>query len=247
MYSIYVYSFIYVANRLSIGFNKTFGILHTYRTINTDDLDLSINNNRVNFYNEGLFLGITVDNRLKYCTPIDNVCKKLSKAVGIIYKLRSLNVPKNVLTQVYYSIAYPYLTYNVCSYSGTYRTHIDRILLIQKKLVRIINRAPFLAHTNELFYNSKILKIQDIYYLNIGLYMYEHRNSGVYERSHSYSTRNRNNLIPNRARLTITENSISVIGPNLWNSIPAGIQNSVSRNAFKRKYKHHLLSSYVNS
>ena len=172
--------------------------------------------------------------------------KKLSKAVGIIYKLSSLNVPKSVLTQVYYSIAYPYLNYNVCSYLGTYRTHVDRILLIQKKLVRIINRAPYLAHTNELFYNSNILKIQDIYNLNIGLYKYENRNSGSYERTHSYPTRNRNNLIPNRARLTISENSVSTVGPNIWNSIPFEIQNSVSRNAFKRKYKQYLLSSYAN-
>ena len=233
-----------LANRLSIGFNKTFGIVHTYRNIETENLSIKINNNILPFHDEGLFLGITIDSKLKYLTHIHNICNKLSKAIGIIYKLSMLNVPMSVLIQVYYSIAYPYLSYNVCSYAGTYPTHINRIFLLQKRLIRIVNRSLFLAHTNELFYNSRILKIQDIYKLNIALYMFEHRNSGLYERTHSYGTRNRNNLIPNRARLTITENSMSNIGPNIWNSIPVDIRSLPSRNSFKRNYKNYLLSYY---
>ena len=74
--------------------------------------------------------------------------------------------------------------------------------------------------------------------------MYERWQSGIYDRTHSYQTRNRSDLIPNQSRLTVTRNSLSVVGPNLWNTIPAEIQNCPSKNSFKFNYKKYLLSFY---
>ena len=239
-----------LSNKLSINFgqHKSYFIVHTYRrTLNTDDLHISLNGNILQNMDEGLFLGVTIDNKLKYQTHINNICAKIAKSIGIIYNLKKLKVPLSVLKQVYYSLVYPYLNYNVCSYAGTYPTYLNRILLLQKRLVRIISNAPFLAHTDRLFQENKILKITDIYNLNIGLYMYDHRQTGLYVRTHTYNTRNRSDLIPNRPRLNITRNSISVAGPNIWNSIPLSIKNAPSRSSFKHQYKNLLLSAYTSN
>ena len=75
--------------------------------------------------------------------------------------------------------------------------------------------------------------------------MYRHNSSDHYLRSHDYATRGHDDLRPLPARLTLTQNSISVVGPNIWNSIPEDIQNSPSYNCFKFKYKKHLLSFYT--
>ena len=239
-----------LANRLSINFGplKSYFIVHTYRPLNFNDLRISLNENILQNLDAGMFLGVTIDNKLKYKNHIDNICNKISKAIGIIFKLSKLKIPLSVLKQVYYSLVYPYLNYNVCSYAGEYpNSHLDRLLLLQKRLVRIISNAPYLAHTDELFLENKILKIHDIYKLNVGLYMYDHWQDGLYDRLHSYNTRNREDLNPNRTRLTICRNWISVAGPNIWNSIPASIQNCPSRNAFKYNYKKMLLSTYATS
>ena len=74
--------------------------------------------------------------------------------------------------------------------------------------------------------------------------MYNQWHSGIYNRTHVYSTRNRDDLLPNQARLTISQNSLSHAGPNIWNSIPLEIKNSPSRNSFKFNFKRHLLSFY---
>ena len=219
--------------------------MHTYRNFPVDNLEVFIGSNSINFIDEGSYLGITIDKKLKYKTHIRNICNKLAKASGVIYKLRSLNASKAILTQVYYSVAYPYLNYSVCTYAGTYDCYLDRIFLLQKRLVRIISNADFYAHTDNLFFRAKILKIYDIYKLNIGIYMYENRNLNLYERTHSYHTRNRNNLMPTRGRLTVTNNSISTVGPNIWNNIPEEIRNLPSRDSFKFHYKNWLLSSYA--
>ena len=156
-------------------------------------------------------------------------------------------MPFIVLKQLYYNLIYSYLNYNVCCYASTYDTHLNKLFLLQKRAIRIINNLPFHAHTDPLFFSNGILKIHDIYKLNVGLYMYDHDIPAQFIRSHDYSTRGSNDLRPQSARLTLTLNSISVNGPNIWNTIPLDIKNSPSCNSFKFKYKRHLLSFYSNS
>ena len=74
--------------------------------------------------------------------------------------------------------------------------------------------------------------------------MYDHGVHTQRIRSHGYSTRRGGELVPGFARLTLTENSMLVAGPNVWSSIPDDIKNSPSRNSFKFEYKRFLLSSY---
>ena len=43
----------------------------------------------------------------------------------------------------------------------------DRILILQKKALRIIHGSKYNAHADPLFLNSKILKVQDQYQINM--------------------------------------------------------------------------------
>ena len=235
------------ANKLSINFgkDKTYFILHSYKKRNLDDLSIQINGNILENLEKGLFLGVMIDKKLKYDSHVDYIASKIAKSIGIIYHLKSLKMPFCVLKQVYYSLIYSYINYNICCYGSTYATHTNRLYLLQKRAIRIINNAPFLAHTEPLFYSNGILKFDDIFKLNVGLYMYDHRLSGQYNRGHGYNTRNRNELLPNSARLTVCEYTMSVVGPNTWNNIPTEIQQSHSRNSFKYNYKKYLLSFYA--
>ena len=188
-----------------------------------------------------------VDDRLKLKNHIDHISKKISKLIGILYKLSQLKMPFKVLKQHYYNLIYSYLNYNVSCYASTYDSHLNKLFLLQKKAIRIINNASFLEHTDPLFFFSNgILKVHDIHKLNVGLYMYEHSTSAQFIRPHDYSTRGHDDLLPQSARLELTKHSISVVGPNTWRSIPEDIRNSPSRNSFKFSYKKFLLSFYGN-
>ena len=118
--------------------------------------------------------------------------------------------------------------------------------MLQKRAIRLVSGAGFLDHTEPLFHSNKILKINDMYKLNIGLYMFDRVGTGDYDRDHQYNTRYRNDLLPRRSRLTVTQNSLASIGPNIWNSIPENIKNSLTRSSFKCQYKKYLLSLYDN-
>ena len=151
-------------NKLSLNAGKTELIF--FRS-NRHPLDYS----KINIKLNGLkltpvdyikYLGMFIDKYLNWNIHINELCNKLSRANGIISKLR-YNAPIDICLQVYYAIFYSYLI-NGCNLWGlTPRNeNISKVERLQKKCVRIITFAPFNSHTNEIFQKLKLLKVRDI-------------------------------------------------------------------------------------
>jgi flagellin-specific chaperone FliS len=83
------------------------------------------------------FLGIIIDECLTWNDHITNVFKKLLKASGIIAKIRHF-LNRNTIKLIYYALVYPYLIYGNLIWSSTYKTRINEIMNIQKKIVRLM-------------------------------------------------------------------------------------------------------------
>ena len=62
-----------------------------------------------------------------------------------------------------YSLVYSYFQYCILEWGSTYPTQLRRLILLQKRIVRIISKKGFDAHTNPLFESLMILKLEDIY------------------------------------------------------------------------------------
>ena len=103
-----------------------------------------------------------MDDKLSFKSHIDIICSKISRNVGVLYRM-SYFVPESVLLNVYYAIIYPYLTYCNIAWGGAAAVHISKLLAIQKKAIRIITHSGYLDHTDPLFFRTNILKINDIY------------------------------------------------------------------------------------
>ena len=67
------------------------------------------------------------------------------------------------MSSLYYSLVYPYLIYCNVLWGGTYSTIIDKLFLLQKKIIRIMFNANYQFHTTPLFFQAKILKVADIH------------------------------------------------------------------------------------
>ena len=78
-------------------------------------------------------LGITLDSNITFEEHIHNIGNKISKSIGIIYKIKSL-VPKSVLMNLYYSFVYPYLIYGIEIWGATDLCHIKSLVLLQKNV-----------------------------------------------------------------------------------------------------------------
>ncbi|XP_068704692.1 uncharacterized protein [Montipora foliosa] len=182
---------------------------------------------------------------------INNVARKVSKAVGIIYK-SSFCLDNSSLQILYFSLIYPYLFYCVSVWASTYPSNLRRLITLQKRVIRIMSKSAFDAHTDPLFKNLKILNLESIYKFQVGKFMYQYR-SGLLPDSfnnmflvthqvHSYGTRSSKFFHLPQCRTNVRMFSISFQGLKFFNSLSSEIRNATSTASFCRKLKAFLLS-----
>ena len=237
-------------NKLSLNVLKTHYMVFTPKNKLIDDIEVKIHDVPIQRVYTAKFLGVQIDSKLTWKMHIEYTCKKLSKCVGILCKARK-KLYKSTLISLYYSFAYPYFIYCNHVWGTNYPSCLERIYLIQKKLIRIITCSPFRAHTGPLYFANKILNVYDINDYIIGSFMYEclygtipeifrnyfQRNADV----HDHNLRNANDLYVPYGRLDIRKFSIKIAGANLWNSLPSFVKNSQSIHIFKKNMRHYLV------
>ena len=146
-------------NKLSINTSKTKGMIFTSANQNDPpQLQLRMNNNNINWIDEFNFLGITIDAKLNWKSHINKISNKISKILGILYRIKNIVHPK-ILHLLYNSLISPHLSYGILTWG--YK-NTQSILKLQKKAVRIIAKAKFNAHSDPLFKDLCLLKIEDI-------------------------------------------------------------------------------------
>ena len=176
---------------------------------------------------------------------------KISKSIGIIYK-SSFCLPKTSLRSLFYGLVYPYLTYCVSVWGSTYQSNLNRIIILQKKIIRIISKVSFNAHTSVLFKEQEILNFSDIYLYQIGKFMYLFKRGllpnyfrdmfTLASQIHSYNTRNSSLFYIPHCQTDFRKFSILFQGPTFFNSLSREIQNSESISLFGKRLKKFLLS-----
>ena len=116
--------------------------------------------NRITIYESTKikYLGLILDPCLTWKHHIFELRKKLSRAVGILYKMKKINCSKSVLLSLYHSIFNSHLCYGICVHGLAEEQYTNMISLVQKKAIRIIANATFNAHTGPLFRDIKLLK-----------------------------------------------------------------------------------------
>ena len=191
-----------------------------------------------------MFLGVLLDERLKFDLHVTHISSKISKSIGVLYKLKNL-VPFPTLKSLYFSFVYPYLLYSNIVWGSTFSSHLHPLRMLQKRVIRIINGAQFLDHTNELFLRNSILKFDDVNYYLIAIFMFKNQDLPMFYSNHEHNTRHAN--LPNSQfqRLTLTQHSIYFTGPVVWNSLPPNVKNSSSLDQFKIILKNYLISCYA--
>ena len=118
------------------------------------------------------FLGVYIDENLDWIEHIDFVKKKIS---GGIY---ALNSSKNFLSNanmrtLYYSLVHPYLLYGIILWVSAYKKYTHKLYVLQKKALRVMYNTTYNAQSMPLFEKSGILRIHDMYNLQLGVLMYK--------------------------------------------------------------------------
>ena len=184
---------------------------------------------------------------------MNHICNLISRNVGILNKLKYI-FPSYILYTVYKALILPHISYGILAWGKATDSCLNRILVLQKRSLRIIEHADPRAHADPLFFAQKILKVKDIYLLQLGIFMYQYYSNGLpnsfqsmfttNRQIHSYDTRQSSKVHIPYCRTSQAQKFISYQGPIFWNSLSTGLRNLQSRALFKKKLKSILLDAY---
>ena len=76
----------------------------------TQQMELVIDDCRINFTDAFKLLGIIIDKDLNFSQHISEVCIKTSKMIGVLQRLKNL-IPMNAKLRIYKTVVLPHLTY----------------------------------------------------------------------------------------------------------------------------------------
>ena len=202
------------------------------------------------------YLGIFIDDKLSWAHHVQCLCKKNSQKTGIFYKSRNY-LSKKSLVSLNYSFIYPHLLYGILTWGSACKSIIKTLQVIQNKMLRIISNVTYKSAVtnNSSFYSLNILKIRDIYKLELATCMYKYHSQmlpNTFEKyfnstatTHCYETRNayKKNYVLPQIRTNQSKNSLQFAGVQVWNSIQPEWKN-ISFSCFKRKIKQMLITKF---
>ena len=177
---------------------------------------------------------------------------KLSKVTFVIYKV-SRCVDHSDMRTLYCPLFLPHLIYCSEIWGNTYVTNVRCIIIIQKRVIRLTHGANRRNRTNNLFYNYRILKFNDIIELNTILFMFDACHNvlpndlqQLFVKSIPlYSALKTHQFMREDVRTNMRAMSKPVLGVTLWNSRNASLVSTTSIYIFKRHYVNILVSKYI--
>ena len=167
-------------------------------------------------------------------------------------------VTPKVLTQLYYSPIYPYLTYGIVIWGNTYKSTLYPIVTLQKRTVRIITFSNFDEHSSPLFYRLKILKFVDLVFLYNSLFMHDYHFNNLspsfkgffsqvsFVHDHNTRTASRNTYYIDQIRTNYGRFSLRFQGPKAWNSIEDKFKTR-KKSSFKKEIAESLIRTYTSA
>lgn len=147
-------------NRLTLNVKKSTYQLFSITSF-LPDINIHINNNKINRSTSAKYLGVTIDEGLKWDNHIRQVENTLSRNIGLIRRAQYILDSCHLLL-LYNAFILPFLTYCLQVWGSTYPSKLSRLTILQKKIIRIIDSADHRAHTSPIFKKYKVLKVSDL-------------------------------------------------------------------------------------
>ena len=193
-----------------------------------------------------------IDSHLSWRNHIDYISTKFSKTIGLFAKL-SHSVPQHTLITLYWSLIHPYLNYGIIAWGQASKTLLNKLLLLQKRVLRFIFFVNWGDSAVPLFVKANIPPLNIMYCQSVANLVYDVVNENCprnirqlflsIKDIHSYETRSAANgkLYTRPSRLKTQLNSFSRSGTRFWNSLPKSVKDS-PKFSFKKKIRNTLFS-----
>ena len=236
------------ANRLCLNINKTVYLLLSGKKPVETIPNIFLFDQPIQRLSQTKFLGVLIDDKLTWKPHINFVLGKISRMVGILSKVKN-NLTFSSLKSIYYSLVYCHLQYGIVFWGAASQQEVNKIFIAQKKIIRLMEGAPYRAHSEPLFKKNNFIKVQDIRRLEMAKFifadirLFNFFNFEPRQSAHTYPTRNSSSIATPKPRTNILLKSVFYEGITFYNSLSTDIKNSSSMDIFKAKVKRYLIGS----
>ena len=204
------------------------------------------------------YLGIILDSRLTWKIHVDELCKKLGRTVGMLFKIRHQCI-KRVLRSLYFSLFESHLSYGLPVWGCANQALIQKLFILQKKAIRAITFSDFRAHTSPIFKDINVLKVNDLFQYQVSSIMWDYDHNTLPKSLNSLftktkSTHSHRTRFANADKLTIDkvnshrygDMSFKVIGATKLNELKDFdfYNDARSKKCFLDSLKNHILITY---
>jgi hypothetical protein len=204
-------------------------------------LEITVQDERIIESEITTYLGLKIDNNLKFKHHIAYVSKKLSKSLFLIRKL-SLFCSEEILLYTYHSLFISHVKYGISIWGKS--SNLKNLFILQKAAIRTIFKLKKQESCKNIFKEKGLLTIPSIYiYETINFA----KNNPKYftiesQTSNHYNTRPKNLIKTVYHSKTFYENHTMFNATQLTNKLPEIIKNEENKLKFKRCLKNFLLT-----
>ena len=157
--------------------------------------------------------------------------------------------------KLYYSCFYSIATYCITCYGGIMlcTRRCDTLCNIQNRIMKNLFH-KFFPHSNNLYKDTKILKLPEVYKLRVATYMFRvlvlnecptiRNNLYLSYPEHDHNTRNSTDLVLPFPRVEVIRYNFRYQFVNVWNSIPVHLKQLTKVSTFKKAVMNHFLDEY---
>ena len=246
------------ASRLSLNVAKTELMIIGSRqrlAVQCDDLEIKIDDQIIKRVDHTKSLGLTIDDHHSWCKHVDEICKKVSSAIGALKRVRPF-ISKETAIQIYNALIMPHFDYCSPVWDCLSGYLSDKLQKLQNRAARIITKSRFDTSSDHLLSTLDWVRLFLRRKKQKALMMFKSMNGLAPEYLQSLFSQRRSvyNLRDSEGKLTLPKpstnylkRSFSYSGAMLWNNMPKSLKTAISVNHFKQLIKKLALADISDS
>lgn len=150
-------------SHLKVNTNKTKAIIfRTKNKVISEDIQLLLGQSRINIVPTMKCLGVVFSETLNWDAQIQHTRMKMNKIIGVLCRHR-YSLPTSVKILIYNAFLLPIITYCHIIWGTTTKQNKLKLLLAQKRAVRLIANVSWCTHTEQYFFKFSIIKSTSLY------------------------------------------------------------------------------------
>jgi hypothetical protein len=219
------------SNNQILNCQKTQAVCFAAKNNKSENYCQTLKDNGFNSTENIKFLGIYLDQHLKWDVHVSHLCKNLNSVFYLVSVLKH-TVSFSVLRTLYYGLFNSKVTYGIIIWGTS--PLLNNVFIIQKKLIRSMYNMSYRAHCKPIFKSSGILTVPSVFIYHSVLYVKKHMSEFKSNNSvHSHKTRHCDDVHMSVSNLWTTLKGPYPMCIKLYNHLPDVIKREKRLSEFR--------------